>query len=131
MKVALYLAAATIVLIIAAFIMFNLAGQNAEEYIGDFEPIMSEIKDGTYQGAYSSIFEKFGANISFTVKKGQLIHFHFDHLYGTMGYGGPENVEMQIDQKEDLNFDAISGATITSNLAKAAIKNALDNGPVN
>jgi len=130
MKVALYLIAALIIFIIGTFLFFNIAGQNAAEYVGDFEPVMSKIDDGTYKGAYSSIFEKFGAKIIFTVKDGRLIHFHFDQLYGTIGYGGPESIELQIDDHKDLNFDAISGATVTSNLAKAAIKDALDKGPI-
>ena len=109
--------------------MFNVAGHNAGEYVGDFKPIMSQIDDGTYKGVYSSILDKFGAKITFTVKDGRLTHFHFDQLYSTVGYGGSESVEMQIDQQEDLNFDAVSGATVTSNLARAAIKNALENGP--
>lgn len=130
MKVVLYLIAAIIILIIGTFMFFNIAGQNAANYVGNFEPKMSEIDDGTYEGAYSSIFEKFGAKITFTIKDGQLTHFQFDQLYGTIGYGGPESIELEIDDHMDLNFDAISGATVTSNLAKAAIKDALGKGPI-
>jgi uncharacterized protein with FMN-binding domain len=129
MKVALYLIAVIIIFVIGIFILFNTAGKNAADYIGDFKPEMSQIDDGTYRGSYSSILEKFGAKITFTVKDGELTNFHFDQLYGTIGYGGPENVIMKIDQQEDLHFDGISGATVTSNLARAAIKNALENGP--
>jgi uncharacterized protein with FMN-binding domain len=71
-----------------------------------------------------------GAKISFNVKDGELVLYNFERLYGTIGYGAPQNVKSGIDQKEDLNFDAVSGATVTSNLARAAIKNALEKGPV-
>jgi uncharacterized protein with FMN-binding domain len=129
LKTALYIIAVIIIFIIGTFILFTTAGNNAAEYVGRFKPDMSQIEDGSYEGAYSSIFDKFGAKITFDVKDGQLKHFHFDQLFGTIGYGGSESVIMKINEQKDLNFDVISGATITSNLAKAAIKTALENGP--
>lgn len=130
LKVFLYFLALLAVIIMAALISFNMAGKNAGKYVGEFQPMISQIEDGQYEGEYSAFINKVGAKISFKIKDGELVHYQFEKLYGTIGYGAPQNVKAAIDQKEDLNFDAISGATVTSNFAKAAIKNALQKGPV-
>jgi uncharacterized protein with FMN-binding domain len=130
LKIIFYLFGTIAILIIVVLVIFSLAGKNAAEYVGEFKPALSQIDDGTYEGEYSAIFGKIGAKITFNIKNGQLMHYHFDKLYGTFGYGATENVKSQIDQREDLNFDIISGATVTSNLAKAAIRDALEKGPL-
>ena len=129
LKIILSLLGAVAVSITAALLSFNLAGRNAGKYVGEFQPEMSRIEDGQYEGEYSTVISRVGAKISFKIKDGELIHYQFDKLYGTIGYGAPQNIKAGIDQKEDLNFDSISGATVTSNFAKAAIKNALEKGP--
>ena len=130
LKILLYILGIGAIIILAGLLSFNMAGRNAGKYVGEFQPRMLQIEDGQYEGEYSAIFNKVGAKISFKVKDGELVHYNFERLYGTIGYGGPQNVKSGIDQKEDLNFDAVSGATVTSNLARAAIKNALEKGPV-
>jgi uncharacterized protein with FMN-binding domain len=130
LKILLYILGILAVIIVASLLSFNMAGRNAGKYIGEFQPRMSQIEDGQYEGEYSTIISKVGAKISFKIKDGELIRFQFEKLYGTIGYGAPQNIKAGIDQKEDLNFDSISGATVTSNFAKAAIKNALEKGPV-
>lgn len=129
LKIGLYILGIVAVMILAALVSFNMAGSSAGKYVGDFQPKMSQIEDGQYEGEYSALFNKVGAKISFKIKDGELVRYNFEKLYGTVGYGAPQNVKSGIDQKEDLNFDSISGATVTSNLARAAIKNALENGP--
>jgi uncharacterized protein with FMN-binding domain len=130
LKTLLYILGILALIIIASLLSFNMAGRNAGKYVAEFQPMMSQIEDGRYAGEYSTIIRKVGAEISFRIKDGKLINFQFGKLYGTIGYGAPENVKSGIDQKEDLNFDSISGATVTSNFAKAAIKNALERGPI-
>ena len=130
LKILLYILGIGAIIILAGLLSFNMAGRNAGKYVGEFQPRMLQIEDGQYEGEYSAIFNKVGAKISFKVKDGELVHYNFERLYGTIGYGAPQNVKSVIDQKEDLNFDAVSGATVTSNLARAAIKNALEKGPV-
>lgn len=129
LKIILYILGIAAIITVAGLLSFNMAGRNAGKYVGEFQPKMSQIEDGQYEGEYSAIFNKVGAKISFKVKDGELVHYNFERLYGTIGYGAPQNVKSGIDQKEDLNFDSISGATVTSNFAKAAIKNALEKGP--
>ena len=130
LKVLLYILGILAVFIMAGLLSFNMAGRNAGKYIGEFQPVLSRIENGQYEGEYSTIISKVGAKISFKIKDGELIHYQFEKLYGTFGYGAPQSIKAGIDQKEDLNFDSISGATVTSNFAKAAIKNALEKGPV-
>lgn len=129
LKILLYALGILAVIIMASLLSFNLAGRNAGKYVGEFQPMMSKIEDGRYEGEYT-IISKVGAKISFKIKDGELVNYQFEKLYGTIGYGAPQNIKAVIDQKEDLNFDSISGATVTSNFAKAAIKNALEKGPV-
>ena len=131
LKIFLYLLGVIAIMIMAGLLTFNMAGRNAGKYVGEFQPRMSQIEDGQYEGEYSAIFNQVGAKISFKVKNGTLVHYNFEKLYGTIGYGAPQNIKSGIDQKEDLNFDSISGATVTCNFARAAIKNALENGPTN
>ncbi len=130
LKIFLYALGAIAVFITVALLSFNLTGRNAGEYVGEFQPMMSQIEDGYYEGEYSTFISKVGAKISFKIEDGELIHYQFEKLYGTIGYGAPQNIKAGINQKEDLNFDSISGATVSSNFAKAAIKNALEKGPV-
>ena len=129
LKILLYLLGIAAVIVVAALLSFNLAGRNAGKYVGEFQPKLSQIEDGHYEGEYSTIIRKVGAKISFKVKDGELVNFQFEKLYGTFGYGAQQNVKAGIDQKEDVNFDSISGATVTSNFARASIKNALEQGP--
>jgi len=129
LKILLYLLGIVAIIIVAGLLLFNMAGRNAGKYVGEFQPKLSQIEDGQYEGEYSTILKKVGAKISFKIKNGELVHFQFEKLYGTFGYGALQNVKTGIDQKEDLNFDSISGATVTSNFARAAIKNALKKGP--
>ena len=130
LKILLYVLGAIAIFITAALLSFNMAGRNAGKYVGEFQPMMSRIEDGQYEGEYATFISKVGAKIAFKIKDGEIIHYQFEKLYGTIGYGAPQNIKAGIDQKEDLNFDSISGATVTSNFAKAAIKNALEKGPV-
>jgi len=130
LKILLYALGILAVIIMASLLSFNLAGRNAGKYVGEFQPMMSKIEDGRYEGEYTTIISKVGAKISFKIKDGELVNYQFEKLYGTIGYGAPQNIKAGIDQKEDLNFDSISGATVTSNFAKAAVKNALEKGPV-
>lgn len=129
LKILLYLLGIAAVIVVSALLSFNLAGRNAGKYVGEFQPKLSQIEDGHYEGEYSTIISEVGAKISFKIKDGELVNFQFEKLYGTFGYGAPQNVKAGIDQKEDLNFDSISGATVTSNFARASIKNALEQGP--
>ena len=129
-KIFLYVVGLIAVLIVASLIAFNMGGKKANSYIRDFKPDVSILADGTYTGSFSYIVERVGATITFEVNKGKLGKCQFQKLYGTFGYGAPNLVKAQIDLKRNLDFDAVSGATVTSNFAKAAIKNAIEKGPV-
>lgn len=127
--IVLYVLAAVALVLVGVLVVFNLAGRDAAKYTGEFVPDMSEIMDGNYEGEYHFLLDKLGAMVRFEVKNRKLLHCEFDQLFGTIGYGAPETIQANISQRKNLDFDAISGATMTSNFAKAAIRNALENGP--
>lgn len=130
LRIFLFVSGTVALVLISGLIFFNLAGRNAATYVGDFRPDIMQIEDGNYEGSYYSFSKKIGASVSFEIKEGRLQNYHFDQLYGTIGYGAPENVRQQIDRNGNLDFEAVSGATVTSNLARAAIRNALEKGPL-
>ena len=128
-KMILYFFGAIAIVMITGLILFNMAGKNAGGYVGEFRPDLSQIEDGVYEGEYSFILDRLGAKISFEIKNSQLLHYKFEKLYGTIGYWAAEGIKLQMDQRDDLDFDVVSGATVSCNLARAAIKKALENGP--
>ena len=105
-----------------------MAGRAAQNSVGNFIPDQSTLSDGKYQGEFSYLSGHIGAEVSFEIKNGKLWLIKFDKLYGTTFTGSAQKVYFAIDDNKNLNFDAISGATITSNLAKAAIKDAINKG---
>lgn len=115
-------------LIAGLFIIF-LAGRSARKAIGNFKPVMAELSDGIYQGNFTYLGGVISAQVSFEVRQGKLGIVKFDKLYGTRSLGAAQRVYAAIDDQRDLDFDGVSGATVTSNLARAAIKNAIDRGP--
>lgn len=129
-KILLYVFGLIAVIIVASLIVFNLGGKNANSFVGDFKPTMSNLENGSYKGTYSFLINKLGATVSFNIENGKLGKYQFEKLYGTLGYGAARSVEARIDLRRNLDFEAVSGATVTSNFAKAAIKNAIENGPL-
>ena len=118
-----------ILVILIVFLQFYLAGKKAENYVGDFQPDISQLKDGKYHGTFSFIGDV-KAEIQFEITKGKLMEYDFIELTGTPGYGADYAVKTQIDAKKNLTFNAATGATITSNFAKAAIRDAIKKGPL-
>ena len=117
-----------LLIIIISFLIFYLSGRNAKIFLGDFQPQISQLKDGIYHGTFSYLGDA-KAEIRFEIMEGKLVAYEFIELTSTPGYGADYTVKTQIDSKKNLTFDAASGATITSNFAKAAIKDAIENGP--
>ncbi len=117
-----------LLIILFLFLIFYLSGKKAEKFNGDFQPDISQLKDGKYHGAFSYFGDE-KAEIRFEIIRGKLVACEFLELTSTPGYGAAYTVKTQIDSKKNLTFDAATGATITSNFAKAAIKDAIENGP--
>ena len=117
-----------LVLIISGIYIFNKAGSEAAEYVAEFRPDLETLADGTYHGDFSYLGGRFEARVKFIVKDHKLLGCDFEKLFSTPGHSAPYMVSTIIDQTEELDFDAISGASITSQFAKAAIKNAIERG---
>lgn len=114
--------------ILIIFLIFYLAGRKAENEANHFQPDITKLKDGTYHGSFSFLGDV-KAELEFEIIQGKLVEYHFLKLTGTPGYGADYAVKTQLDARKNLNFDAATGATITSNFAKAAIRDAIEKGP--
>ncbi len=74
-------------------------------------------------------------DIKFTIKNKQLESLEFHRMFGSHnisgipGYGSKEKIKSIILLSEDINFDAVTGASRSSSFAKAAIKDAILKGP--
>lgn len=103
------------------------ANENAYKYIENFNPVTSELPDGTYVGKYK-LFSVFTlSKIKFDIKNGKISQFELKRLFHSPGSAYKEEIENQIKKTGKLEVNAISGATRTSNFAKAAIKDAIRN----
>jgi uncharacterized protein with FMN-binding domain len=118
-----------ILLFIFFYILFSRVGLEAKSMTGNFRPDMTRLADGQYHGHFSSMGGRISSEVSFEMRNGRLWLINFDQLYGTPAFGAPQKVIDRIDSLKSLDFDVVTGATVTSNLAKAAIKDAIDKGP--
>ena len=50
LKILLYLLGIVAIIIVAGLLLFNMAGRNAGKYVGEFQPKLSQIEDGQYEG---------------------------------------------------------------------------------
>ena len=134
MKIFLWIIASVIAIISLYLVFFfyqlNKAGNEAKERIGTFHPEITDLPDGKYTGSFNPAAKRFGAEVTFGIKNRQLGIIHFTKLFGTPGYGAPQQITAKIEETGDLDINAISGATITTNFAKAAIRDAIENGPM-
>lgn len=110
--------------IIATYVLFIIAGRKATNITEDFSPDITRINDGLYQGEFTFLGVT-RAKVAFEIRKGKLVELSFEKLSETPGYGAAFTIISVIKSNSKLDFDAVSGATITSNFAKAAIKDAL------
>lgn len=115
-------------LLIVFMLVIYMAGKKAQNHIGNFVPNQSTLTDGNYQGEFSYLGGYFSAKVKFEIKNGKLWLIKFEKLFGTTFTGSSQKVYFAIYKNKNLNFDTVTGATVTSNLAKAAIKNAIHNG---
>ncbi len=114
-----------VILLVTSLININRIGNQAKEYIGEFIPDISKLSDGTYRGTYKISDSKTGAAIEFTINNHKVTAVSVKKLYRTPLYPVTKKIKPYIEQSKNLNFDAISGATKSSLLLKAAIKNSL------
>ena len=112
-------------LLVIGFFFFQHVGVEAEQYIGDFEFNLDELKNGDYSGSYKVCGIKTAAEITYSKQDSTVENVVIKSLLTTPGYYILEKISEKIQNNESLKFDAISGATISSNFLKAAIKNSI------
>lgn len=129
MRIIIWVSALALVFILGLFGLFYLAGHKAEKMTDQIRSEIRKYPDGKYHGSFSFLGDK-KAEIEFRMVKGKMADIHILTLTGTPGYGADYAVQSQIDRERQPDFDAATGATITSHFARAAIMDALRNGPM-
>jgi len=83
---------------------------------------ISEIRDGVYEGACETALVK--VRVKVTVKDGMIEDVEI--LEHQCGKGTPANsITEDIINRNDIEVDAVSGATVSSEVIKNAVRNAL------
>ncbi len=126
--IAILIFALPVILLVSSIIHINGIGKQAKEYVGDFKPDVSELSNGTYRGMYYISKSKTGAEIEFSIESHRVTSLLVINVYRTPFYPAAKKIKQTMENDRNLNFDAITGATNSSNLLRAAIKNALVNG---
>jgi uncharacterized protein with FMN-binding domain len=102
------------------------ANENAKEYVRNFTPFTSDLPNGIYEGKYKAFGMITMSKVQFEIEDGLVKSINFIKMFHSPGSIYKENIETQIKQTQKLEVDAITGATRTSNFAKAAIKDAVE-----
>jgi len=103
------------------------ANEDANQYIERFEPVTSRLPNGVYKGKFKAFKIITMSKVEFEIENGLLKNIDFIRITHFPGNAYKEDIENQIRNTGQLEVNAISGATRTSNFAKAAIKNAVEN----
>ncbi|MCP4231021.1 MAG: FMN-binding protein [bacterium] len=119
-----------VIIVIGGYAAFEIAGREAESYIGKFKPDTGSLDDGIYAGEYESFGTFTTAKVEFVIEGGEVASLSFPVLFRTPGHSAADEVRKRIDDTGDLRFDTVTGATRTSSFAKAAIKDAIETGPM-
>ncbi|MCK5171705.1 MAG: FMN-binding protein [Bacteroidales bacterium] len=103
------------------------ANENARQYVESFNPASSNLSNGTYKGKFKAFKILTLSKVEFVIEDGLVKSIDFIRMFHSPGNPCKEEIENQIKQTQRLEVDAITGATRTSNFAKAAIKAAIKN----
>ena len=107
--------------------MVHFMGSIMKSELDAFDPTpidISTVKDGTYEGSCSTTLVK--VKVSVTVKDGKLETV--DILEHQCGEGKIANsIAGTMVQRNNIEVDTVSGATFSSEVIKAAVRDALRN----
>ena len=101
------------------------ANENARQYVENFNPETFKLPNGTYQGKFKAFKILTLSKVEFVIENGLVKSIDFIRMFHSPGNPCKEEIENQIKQTQRLEVNAITGATRTSNFAKAAIKAAI------
>ncbi|MEE4196360.1 MAG: FMN-binding protein [Bacteroidales bacterium] len=121
------------VVFLVAFLATPLAGnwiireasEQAKALTQDFHPDPSRLPDGFYEGRFKAFNLITFSRVTFHLKGGKIRSLEFKKMYHTPGYLSKKEIEATLKERQNLDLDALTGATRTSSFAKAAIKNAI------
>ena len=120
------LAAAAVLLIFSGFFLSIFLKEYKEMDAIDKSPVdISEVKDGVYEGYCETTLVK--VRVKVTVSSGRIENIEI--LEHQCGKGLPANVITDdIVSQNDIEVDAVTGATVSSEAIKAAVRDALRKG---
>ncbi|MDY6800504.1 MAG: FMN-binding protein [Bacteroidota bacterium] len=103
------------------------AYEEAKNLTGNFHPNTAQLPDGYYQGKFKALKLITLSHVEFTIKNKKIESLKFKRMFYMPGYLSKKDIEENLKNTQNLALDAITGATRTSNFAKAAIKDAIEN----
>ena len=114
-------------------LLVYLGISNLEKSLEDLQtvsistPILSNLKNGTYQGSYQAF--PISVKVSVTVVDGKIDNLVLlEHKHGQGGKA--ESIIQEIQERQTLEIDAIGGATYSSIVILKATESALLQGTV-
>ena len=116
----------SIVLIVGAVLVKTVLDMQKQLKDIDKTPVdISTVADGTYEGEYKTTLVK--AKVSVSVEDGSIREITI--LEHECGQGKPaENMIPEMVSRNDVEVDAVSSATVSSEVIKAAVRDALRKG---
>ena len=102
------------------FVQVYMHAPKAEELIGYYPESIWEPEIGSYSGEYHGLIGL--SKVSFEISDSGIEWFRIEQAGTTPFFSvKKEDFERHIMEQQKLDFDAVSGATYTSNFIKAAI----------
>ena len=129
-KIIPYLLILIALLILTPFVINSFiksANKKANEYVQNFKPVTANLSDGKYHGKFKAFGIITISEVEFQIENKIVKNIKFKRMLHTPGSPYKETILNQIKETRKLEVDAITGASRTSNFAKAAIKAAIEN----
>lgn len=115
----------TAIVMVGGLVIFSIASEHAEEYYITSKSELISSNSGVYIGEHKFANLLTFAKVQIKVVDGKIKDIDFIKLVNTPTHECKDEVMQRIVDSQEINFDAVSGATCTSNFAKAAVANAL------
>lgn len=111
-------------IVIFGYTFFMFSSKKAKQYSVENHTEIIDAKSGVYSGEYKFTDFIVLAKIQFEVIEGKITNIQLKKLANTRTHKCENELIQRIENCQQIDFDAISGATGTSNFAKAALANA-------
>jgi len=113
------------ILIIVFIGLFIIGCSTAYKSITAQMPDLSQINDGIYRGFYDLSGTPVKVTLDVILQNSRIVNINIiEHIRSPIGKKA-ENIIEEIIEKQDLDIDAISGATASSKAILKAVENAL------